>query len=72
MQLLEGLGVFKSDKKKQDEPYQDSVSAPVDRSFDDDAVGLDDDESEEPEITNTRESLQSVLSAIEKVGHCAV
>ena len=63
--------MFKSNKMKQDEPYQDSVSALVDCSFDDDAVGLDDDdESEDSKIIEALESLKSVASAIEKVSYC--
>ena len=61
--------MLKGDKKKQDEPYQDSVSAPVDCRFDDDAVGLDDDKSEDSKNIEALESLQSVLSAIEKVSY---
>jgi hypothetical protein len=45
--------------------YQDSVTAPLGHEFDDDAVGLedgDDDNPEDPDVI-----LQEVLSAIEKV-----
>ena len=38
-QLLKGLGAFKCDTKWMDNPYQDTVSAPLDRGFDGDAVG---------------------------------
>lgn len=39
VQLLEGLGVFKRNSKRKDDPYQDTVSAPLDRDFDEEAVG---------------------------------
>ena len=45
--------------------YQDSVTAPLGREFNDDAVGLEDggdDDPEDPEVI-----LQEVLSVIEKV-----
>lgn len=47
----------------------------MDHSFDDDAVGLDGDESDGTESVDTEnvealESLQSVLSAIQKVSCC--
>ena len=49
--------------------YQDSVSAPVDHSFDDSAVGLDDDECDVIQNANAQEGLENVLSAITKVSH---
>jgi hypothetical protein len=61
--LLEGIGVLKRDKKS-NENYQDSVTAPVDRSFDDDAIGQE-DEDEEGDEGDSR--LLRVLSAIEKL-----
>lgn len=70
-QLLEGLGVFKGDKKKQSEAYQDSVSVPINHSFDEDAVGVDDvddvDEDLRPPSGDSQENLQNILSAIAKV-----
>ena len=49
-QLLKGIGAVKKSKKKDTlAAYQDSVTAPVDRRFDDDAEGADIDEEDEPE-----------------------
>jgi hypothetical protein len=61
--LLQGIGVLKRDKKS-NKNYQDSVTAPVDRSFDDDAIGQE-DEDEGSDKGDSR--LLGVLSAIEKV-----
>jgi len=61
--LLEGIGAIKRDKKK-DDIYQDSVTAPVDRSFDDDAIGQEEDDDGDDDTPE----LLEVLSAIEKVG----
>ena len=41
-----------------------SVTAPLDRSFDDDAIGQDDEEDEEEDSSQV---LLGVLSAVEKV-----
>jgi hypothetical protein len=61
LQLLDSIGAVKHDKKN-DHIYQDSVTAPVDRSFDDDAVG----QEEEDDNDESSDVLQNVLSAIEK------
>jgi len=61
--LLEGIGVLKRDKKS-NENYQDSVTAPVDRSFDDDAIGQEDEDEEGDEGDSM---LLGVLSAIKRV-----
>jgi hypothetical protein len=61
--LFEGIGVLKHDKKS-NKNYQDSITAPVDQSFDDDAIGQE-DEDEEGDEGDSR--LLRVLSAIEKV-----
>ena len=45
--------------------YQDSVTAPLGRELDDDAVGLEDDGDDDPEDPEV--ILQEVLSVIEKV-----
>jgi hypothetical protein len=66
--LLEGIGAIKeADKKKS--TYQDSVTAPLSREFDDDAVCLEDQLEDELEDRPSNEALnhQEVLSAIEKV-----
>jgi hypothetical protein len=61
--LLKGIGVLKRDKKG-NENYQDSITAPVDRSFDDDAIGQQDEDEEGDEGDSM---LLGVLSAIKKV-----
>ena len=65
--MLEDLGVFKGDKKKQSEAYQDLVSDPIYFSFDEDAVGVDDVNNEnevlEPPSGDSQENLQNILSA---------
>ncbi|KIM73145.1 hypothetical protein PILCRDRAFT_15463 [Piloderma croceum F 1598] len=67
LELLESIGTVKRDKKKDasEGAYQGSVTAPLGREFDNDAVGLDDgnsDDSQDPEVI-----LQEVLLAIEKL-----
>ena len=64
LQLLESIGGIKRDKKN--DTYQDSVTAPVDRSFDDGAVGQDENENE----VDSSDALMDVLSAIEKASGC--
>ena len=65
--MLEGIGVLKRDKKKKGEDnYQDSVTAPIDWTFDDDAIGQEEDEEEQDE-EDSSQMLLGVLSAIEKV-----
>jgi hypothetical protein len=59
--------VLKRDKKKKGEDnYQDSVTAPIDRTFDDDAIGQEEDEEGQDE-EDSSQMLLGVLSAIEKV-----
>ena len=65
--MLEGISVLKHDKKKGDDNYQDSVTAPVDWTFDDDAIGQEEDEEEEGNKDDSSQMLSGVLSAIEKV-----
>ena len=45
------------------------MSAPVDRSFDDSAVGLDDDVCDAIENADAQEGFENVLSAVTKVSH---
>ena len=75
-QLLEGIGAVKKSKKKDTlAAYQDSVTAPVDRRFDDDAEGVDiDEEEDEPEEqggdnneTHHARALGQVTNSIRKV-----
>lgn len=55
---------------KRDDAYQDSVTAPLDRSFDDDAAGLDEEGDDEDEDNPPSTSpLQEVLTAVEKVSN---
>lgn len=66
-QLLEGIGAVKKSRKKATHAYQDSVTAPVDRSFDD-AEGVDeDDEDDGEEDTINPRALGEVRRAIQKV-----
>lgn len=64
--MLEGLGVFKRESKRKAEPYQDTVSAPLDRDFDEEAVGQEDDDDDGPDISRS-EAVATVLTAIAKV-----
>lgn len=68
-QLLEGIGAISTtDSKKamsRSGNYQDSVTAPLGRAFDDDAVGRD-GEDEQDEVTLELDSSSSILSAVEK------
>ena len=74
-QLLEGIGAVKNSKKKDTlTAYQDLVTAPVDRRFDDDAEGADIDEEDEPEEqggdnneTHHAQALGQVTNSIHKV-----
>ena len=59
--------MLKHDKKKGDDNYQDSVTAPVDRNFDNDAIGQEDDDEEEGDEDDSSQMLSGVLLAIEKV-----
>lgn len=47
--------------------YQDSVTAPLNRMFDDDAVGRD-NEDEQDEVSLELDRSRSILSAVEKAG----
>jgi hypothetical protein len=47
--------------------YQDSVTAPLGRMFDDDAVGRD-DEDEQDEVSLELDRSGNILSAVEKAG----
>lgn len=63
--MLEGLGVFKHDSKQKDDPYQDTVSAPLDRDFDKEAIGQEED-NDSPDVSQL-ETVAIVLTAIVKV-----
>jgi len=70
-QLLEGIGAISSTESKkamsQSRNYQDLVTAPLSRMFDDDAVGRD-DEDEQDEVSLELDRSGSILSAVEKAG----
>lgn len=66
VQLLEGLGVFKRNSKRKDDPYQDTVSAPLDRDFDEEAVGQEDEDDDGADVSQP-ETVATVLTAIGKV-----
>jgi hypothetical protein len=63
--LLKTIGTFKDDKKGPESAYQDSVTAPIGREHDDDAVGLEDEI--DGENLGTEVVLREVLTAVEKV-----
>jgi hypothetical protein len=67
--LLEGIGAIKPDKKKNHDAYQDSVTAPLSRQYDEEVAAQEDppDDDEDNLPNDTPENLQIVLSAIEKV-----
>jgi hypothetical protein len=70
VQLLEGIGAISAAKSKKamsrSGNYQDSVTAPLGRMHDDDAVGSDDEDEQEDTLELDRGG--SILSAVEKVG----
>jgi len=70
-QLLEGIGAISTtDSKKamsRSGNYQDSVTVPLGRMFDDDAVGRD-NEDEQDEVSLELDRSGSILSAVEKAG----
>lgn len=65
-QLLEGLGVFRHNTKRMDDPYQDTMSAPLDREFDNDAVGQEDEDDDTPDVSQS-ETVAVMLTTIVKV-----
>lgn len=69
IQLLKAIGTFKDNKKKHSNgAYQDSVTAPIGREHDDDAINRDDENDEdEDEDPDPEVMLREVLSAVEKV-----
>ena len=71
MQLLEGIGAISTTESKKamsrSRNYQDSVTAPLNRMFDDDAVGRD-NEDEQDEVSLELDRSRSILSAVEKAG----
>jgi hypothetical protein len=70
IQLLKTIGTFKDISKKGS--YQDSVTAPIGREHDDDAVDHDDQDDDDDEDPDPEVVLSEVLSAIEKVNICDV
>jgi hypothetical protein len=70
-QLLEGIGAISAAESKKATSrsgnYQDSVTASLSRTFDDDAVGRD-DEDEQDEVSLEPDRSGNILSAVEKVG----
>jgi hypothetical protein len=71
--LLQCIGAVKSNQKgNSDVPYQKTVTAPLGREHDNDAVGLnaDSDDDEVESGLGLEEVLWEVLSAIEKARLC--
>jgi hypothetical protein len=70
-QLLNGIGAISMTESKKATSrsgnYQDSITAPLGRAFDDDAVAQD-DEDEQDELSLEVDSSSSILSAVEKAG----
>lgn len=70
LQLLEAIGaISKEDGKKaasRGSNYQDSVTIPLDRAHDDDAVGLMDGEDLE-QLSLTPTTSNNILHAVDKV-----
>jgi hypothetical protein len=62
LQLLEGVGVISSSDSKK-ATYQESVTAPLSRAYDNDDLPEHDMEEEESSIEN----LDGIYSAIQKV-----
>jgi hypothetical protein len=68
LQLLEGIGTIKPDKKKSTrDSYQDSVTAPLSREHDNEVAAQEDPPEEDEDDSSG--NLHVVLSAIEKVVH---
>jgi len=62
--LLYGIGAIKKDKKDKDSlAYQDSVTAPLDCSFDDD-TGADKDDEDDKENEDTGSSMTSAIRKV--------
>jgi len=70
-QLLEGIRAISSTESKKamsrSRNYQDSITAPLSRMFDDDTVRRD-NEDEQDEVSLELDRSGSILSAIEKAG----
>jgi hypothetical protein len=70
-QLLEGIGAISATERKKATSrsgnYQDSVTAPLSRTFDDDAVGKA-DEDEQDDVSLELDRSGNILSAVEKAG----
>jgi hypothetical protein len=63
-QLLEGVSLWKQRGRQNAEPYQVDVTAPLDRAFDEDAGGDDEDL---PGVVSGPESDDGLCTAIYKV-----
>ncbi|TRM57541.1 hypothetical protein BD626DRAFT_411792, partial [Schizophyllum amplum] len=59
LELLEGVGAITKEKASRAN-YQDDVSAPLDRSFDDDAAGADDSDDEDDPAKEFRSAIAKV------------
>jgi hypothetical protein len=65
MQLLEGTSAIKPDLRHGESAYQDSVTAPIDHEYDDNAALLDEAEEDNGQFN----SWQGALSAVDKVNN---
>ncbi|KAG1753352.1 hypothetical protein EDB19DRAFT_1627207, partial [Suillus lakei] len=63
MRLLEGIGAIKPDSRHGESAYQDSVTTPIDREYDDNAALLDEAEEDSEQFP----ALQGVLFAVDKL-----
>ena len=63
-QLLKSIGAFKDDKKGSNSAYRDSVTTPISREHDDNAMGYEEEVNEDLDPGSV---LSEVLTAIEKV-----
>ncbi|KAG1723506.1 hypothetical protein EDB19DRAFT_1580349, partial [Suillus lakei] len=63
MRLLEGIGAIKPDLRRGESAYQDSVTAPIDRKYDDNTALLDKAEEDNEQFP----ALQGVLFAVDKI-----
>jgi len=66
-QLLKSMSAFKDDKKGSNSAYHDSITAPIGREYDDDAVGHEDEADDDDALANPEVVLSEVPSAVEKV-----
>jgi hypothetical protein len=70
-QLLEGIGAISASESKKAKSrsrnYQDSVTAPLSRTFDDDAVAQGNEDKQDDLLLEVDGS-STILSAVEKAG----